>query len=114
MADTTATLRSLTVTLTGFSHTYPDDLDVLLVGPTGASIVLMSDVGGSTAASSVNLTFSDTGASLTPSVSGTYVPTNEGSGDSFPSPAPSGTPSTALSAFTGTNPSGTWKSVCRR
>jgi len=41
--------------------------------------------------------------------SGTYRPTNNGAGDTFPLPAPAGPYGTSLSAFTGTNPAGTWR-----
>ena len=44
-----------------------------------------------------------------PNTSNPFAPTNIGSGDTFPAPAP--TPSTAnkLAVFNGTNPNGTWK-----
>lgn len=105
----TAALTDVTVTLTGFNHTWPADIDVLLEGPTGATVVLMSDVGGGTDAVNVNLTFDDAGPSMTsPVTSGTYRPTNSVVGDTFPSPAPGGTRGTALSVFTGADPTGTW------
>ncbi len=95
--------------LNAFSHTFPGDVDVLLVGPTGQTVVLMSDVGSGTDATNVNLTFRDGAASMpTTVVSGTYAPTNIGSGDLFPAPAPAGPHGTTLSAFNGTNPNGTW------
>ena len=40
------TITNMTVTLTGMSHTFPDDVDVMLVGPGGQSAILMSDQGG--------------------------------------------------------------------
>ena len=106
---TTTALTDVNVTLTGVNHTWPSDIDILLQGPSGATVVLMSDVGGGTDTVDVNLTFDDDGPSMTsPVTSGTYRPTNNGSGDPFPSPAPSGTPGSELSVFNGTNPSGTW------
>ena len=103
---TPVTKVSVTLSL---SHTYPDDIDILLVGPTGESVVLMSDVGGGTDAVDVTLTFDDTGPGLSPPLSsGTFQPTNSGSGDPFPSPAPQTTPGTTLAVFNGTNPTGTW------
>ena len=102
----------VTVTLSGFSHTYPDDIDALLVGPGGQTVLLMSDAGGGNAINNTTLTFDDAAAaSLLDSstiVSGTYKPTDYVTGDSFPSPAPAGPYGTALSAFNGLNPNGTW------
>ena len=105
---TRAAVTKATVTLT-LSHTWPEDVDILLVGPTGQSVVLLSDVGGDTDAVNVVLTFDDTGPAVpTPLSSGTFQPTNSGSGDNFPSPAPQDTPGTSLSVFNGTDPTGTW------
>ena len=39
-------ITDLDVVLAGVSHQNPDDLDMLLVGPTGTSLVLMSDACG--------------------------------------------------------------------
>ena len=41
-------MTKVTVTLKQMTHTFPDDVDVLLVGPTGVKFILMSDVIGST------------------------------------------------------------------
>ena len=58
----------------------------------------------------VTLTLDDAAANSLPDagplVSGTFKPTNFGSGDTFPSAPPSG--GSALSVFNGTNPNGTW------
>ncbi len=95
-----------------YSHAVPDDVDVLLVGPTGATAIVMSDVGGSSAVAGINLTLDDGAASpladAGPLASGTFQPTNVGAGDSFPSPAPAPSGGSALSVFNGTNPNGTW------
>ncbi len=104
-------VNKVTARLNNFNHTFPSDVDVLLVGPTGQGIVLMSDVGGGTGAMGLNLTFSDTGAPVPAAlVSGTYVPTNVsvGAADVFPAPAPGAPYATTLSAFNGLNPVGTW------
>ncbi|HEX9942512.1 MAG TPA: proprotein convertase P-domain-containing protein, partial [Thermoanaerobaculia bacterium] len=104
-------VSKVTVNLTNVSHTFPDDIDVLLVGPAGQRIVLMSDAGGSLDLVNVNLTFDDAGPALPDSAqitSGTYRPTNFAAGDVFPAPAP-GTPhGSALADFAGSNPNGTW------
>jgi len=106
-------ISKLRVTLNRLSHECPRDMDVMLVGPTGQSIVLMSDVaecfGGF-----LTLTFDDFAPTTVPlsslSVSsGSYRPSNEGLGDAFPAPAPVPSQASALSVFNGTNPNGDWK-----
>ena len=86
----TGAVTKVTVKLNHFSHTYPDDVDVLLVGPTGQSVLLMSDAGGSAEVNNIGLTFDDAAADSLPDstqiVSGTYKPTNFGTGDTFPGP----------------------------
>jgi subtilisin-like proprotein convertase family protein len=116
----TGTVSSVTVTLTGLSHTFPDDVDVLLVGPQGQKVLLMADSGGGSDLDNVNLTFDDAASNSLPDsdqiVTGTYKPTigttNGAEGcdhpADFPSPAPAGPYDSALSAFSGTNPNGTW------
>lgn len=118
------TVSNLTVTLNGLTHADTTDLDVLLVGPTGAAFVLMSDAGNTAAVSNISLTLSDAAASPLPTgsalSSGTFRPTNYGAGDTFPNTnlgtvtasglntaAPAGS-GTLLSAFGGTDPNGVW------
>lgn len=106
------------VKLNQFSHTYPNDVDILLVGPGGQKFMLMSDAGEGNDVTNANITFDDDAAALLPAtiVSGTFKPTNLGTGDVFPAPAPTapyqspGTAGTAtlLSTFTG-NPNGVWE-----
>lgn len=107
------TVTDVNVTLTGFSHPYVYDVDILLVGPTGANIIPMSDIGVfGTTASNANITFDDQGVAFPGGVgaipSGNYIPTNNGAGDTFPAPAPAASGLTALSTFNGLNPNGTW------
>ena len=107
-------LLDLNVTLSGFSHTYPGDVDVLLVAPNGSSAVIFSDLGGSTDVSNLTFVLDDqTGAILPPLGqqlgSGTFKPTNEDLADTFPSPAPYSTSNTALATFNGINPNGSWR-----
>ena len=106
-------VASLTVTLNNLSHVFPDDVDILLVGPGGQNAIIMSDVGGGTTATNITLTLDDAAVSnlpdLGPLVSGTFKPTNSGGGDTFPAPAPAPSGGSALSVFNGTNPTGTWR-----
>jgi len=108
----TGTITKVTATLRGLSHTWPDDLDILLTGPTGQKVLLMSDAGGGTGVNNVNLTFDSTVAANLPDNtlinSGTYRPTNFGTGDTFNSPAPIGPYSGTLGVFNSTNPNGAW------
>jgi subtilisin-like proprotein convertase family protein len=99
----------LAVRLNALSHTFPGDLDIVLVGPGGQSVMLMSDIGGGTPVTDIHLTFQD-GAPVPPAalVSGTYAPTNVSAIDNLPLPAPAGPYSTSLAVFNGTNPNGTW------
>jgi len=97
-------------TLTGLSHTFPGDLDILLVGPSGASVILLSDTGGGTDAVNVNITFDDAApTSVTTVITGTFKPTNTGGGDTWPAPAPVGPYGATMSVFNGTNPNGQWR-----
>ena len=119
----TGVITGVTITLNNFSHSRPDDVDVLLVGPAGQAFVFWSDAGGTGATDNVTnqtFTFSDAAASLLSDenalISGTYKPTNyEATADVFAAPAPAGpyhgaTPSgtSTLAVFNATNPNGVW------
>ncbi len=106
-------VTDVVVILDSFSHTAPDDVDLLLVSPGGRSVVLMSDVGGTTPATNLAITIQDSAPSSLPDdgplAAGNFKPTNIGSGDAFPAPAPATPPTgTTLSAFNGANPNGIW------
>jgi subtilisin-like proprotein convertase family protein len=111
-------ITDVNVTITGLSHTFADDVGIVLVGPTGASTVLMEDSGGSEGISDVNLAFGDAGDSPLPDnsqiSSGTYKPsqgTADAGGCVAPSTyadAPAGPYGATLADFNGTNPTGTW------
>ena len=110
VAGVTGTVTKVTATLHGLTHTFPGDLDILLVGPAGQKVMLLSDIGGGTDVNNVTLTFDDAGPAFgTAIVSGTFRPTNSGTTDPFPAPAPTGPYGTLLSAFSGVNPNGTWQ-----
>jgi len=70
-------LTNISVTLVGFSHTFPADVSALLVGPGGQAVMLMSDEGSGIAVSNLRLTFNDAGGTMAangPLTSGTYAP----------------------------------------
>jgi hypothetical protein len=109
----TGIVSRVTVTLTGLTHASADDLDFLLVGPTGQAVLLMSDAGGAGAVSNVNLTFDDAATQSLPFsatiVSGVYKPTNfDTTSDDFPAPAPQGSFGQVLALFNGLDPNGPW------
>ncbi|HMJ89723.1 MAG TPA: Calx-beta domain-containing protein, partial [Candidatus Acidoferrum sp.] len=107
----TGVLSSVQIQLVGLRHSFPSDIDALLVGPGGETVMLMSDAGGSFPVTNVNLTFGDGAAALPsngPLVNSTNRPTDYGPADSFFSPAPAGPYGNALSVFGGTSANGTW------
>ncbi|MGZ8584288.1 MAG: IPT/TIG domain-containing protein [Actinomycetota bacterium] len=111
------TVADVNVTLNGVSHTFPDDIGILLVGPAGQNVMLMHDVGFNFDVSGISLTFDDAAAGSLPNstqiAAGTYRPTvgtaPVGEGLTGPPPAPAPAPTgTALSVFNTTAPNGTW------
>ena len=77
VTGTGSVTTQVTVRLDGVTHTFPSDLDILLVGPTGANVVLMSDAGGDADANGVDPhVLRLRPGSAHPSVTGTYLPTN--------------------------------------
>jgi subtilisin-like proprotein convertase family protein len=107
-------IKKVRVRLQALSHTWPDDIDILLQGPGGQTVLLMSDAGGRSDAINVDLTFDDAGPPLPDEgilTSGTFRPTNYESTvvDFFPAPAPAPPYGTALSVFNNTLPVGTWR-----
>lgn len=113
-------ITTVSVSIYNFTHTFPDDVDIVLVGPTGRAFVLMSDVGGNFDVNSVSIQFRDDADAFLPDnaqlVGGAFKPTNYLSGDDFPSPGPGTTfaspapvgTATLSGTFAGTSPVGTW------
>jgi hypothetical protein len=121
-------IGSMRVTLYDLSQSFPDNVDVLLVGPNGAKYVLMADTGGPFAVSDTNpvtLSFTDTASAVLPDSAalstGTYLPTNcETPVLSFAPPAPAApyiepgcvvsrpVTQTMFGAFGLTSPLGNW------
>lgn len=107
----TGTITDVNFTLTDFSHTFPNDVLFLLVGPTGANVMLYGRAG--TGADVVSVTYvidqqasqSFSGTNINPS--GSYKPTSFTSESLF-TPAPSGPYGSSLDGFNGTNPNGAW------
>lgn len=120
------TIYKVTVTLNGLTHTYPDDLDMMLVAPNGAKLVFMSYVCGSTDLTNSMIIFDDAAAAAAPDeatcANTSYRPSAIGSAITFPAPAPApvtadfaaprGT-ATFANKFNGINANGTWSLYVR-
>jgi len=111
-------VNSVSVTLENISDSNADDVDVLLVGPAGQAVMLMSDACAG-ALPPTNFTFVDAAPAALPSAgpcpTGSYTPTNyEGTtGEMAASPQPEFSPppppyADSLAVFNGTDPNGTW------
>jgi parallel beta-helix repeat protein len=136
VSNVTGKVDSVTITLNNVNTSssangQPQNINLLLVGPEGQNVVLMSQV-PSAPLNNVTLKLDDNAASFLSSfpvgpvpptiASGTYKPTNyslNGFLDVYPfvynnnTPTPTGAPEgpygSTLSVFNKTNPNGTWK-----
>ncbi len=107
-------IADINVTIMGVSHTFADDIDILLVGPNGANVMLMAGAGGSTVLTNASFTFDDQALQFMPNtnpplVSGTYLPSNYEPLQGMPLPAPQQPYGSLLSVFNGINPNGDWR-----
>ncbi|MCD6031996.1 MAG: hypothetical protein K0S78_4178 [Thermomicrobiales bacterium] len=108
-------VRDVNLTLNNFNHTYPREVEVLLVGPGGQTAIVLAHVqGGNQMAFEVTLRLDDEAEATIPELAtfqtGTYRPTNAtGTPLVFNDPAPRSRANAALSIFDGTNPNGTWR-----
>lgn len=118
------TPNAIQVRLNNWHHTFADDVGIVLVGPTGAALLLQDGAGGNTTTQgTITYTISDSGAAQLPDpgiwAAGTYKPAGYYNGDSFPAPGPGttynhpgpsgGGTATFQSTFGGTNPNGVWR-----
>lgn len=86
--------KLINLKIKGLSHTFPGDIDMLLVGPGGQKMVVMSDVVGTADAVNVSFTLKDSAADLLPAAAAlvdgaSYRPSDITAGDTWPAPAPS-------------------------
>jgi hypothetical protein len=101
----------------GREHTFAGDMDMLLVGPTGATVFFMSDAGN---ANNLNGTyiFDDEAATVIPSTTtgvsddtlanGSYKVSAYTPVETFFAPAPAGPFGATMSVFDGLDANGTW------
>lgn len=89
----TGSVSKVTLTLNNFNASFPDDLDILLLGPSSTKFVPWSHVGGGTAVSGLTITLDDGAgvllADTTALSSGSFRPAAyNAAGVTFLSPAP--------------------------
>lgn len=117
ISNLSGVVTKATVTVSNFSHQFPNDVQMLLAAPSGQNIVLMAHNGGATPVNNLTFTFDDSASAPLPITSdvnpvtlasGTYLPTDDGLALPFANPAPSKTSGTMLSTFNGLSPNGNW------
>lgn len=126
----TGNITDLNVRINGLTHSFPNDVSLLLVAPNGARMVIQSGVGGDVAITNVTYTLDDQATAGMGStgalISGAYRPTSTLDPDFFPQtgpnpppatcqqvndcaqPAPTGS-ATLNSTFGETSPNGEWR-----
>jgi subtilisin-like proprotein convertase family protein len=124
-------IQDVNVLLNAYSHSYPDDVGAVLIGPAGQALMLMDGATSQPTAQpavGLNLKVDDSAPAQFPNdaalASTSYKPANYYFPlDSFPAPGPlvnyqnpgpanAGT-ATLASVFTGGNPNGTWSLYIR-
>lgn len=113
-------IEHIRLRLQGLTHTYPGDIDVLMVGPQGQKFIAQSDAGSEFDVSAITYDIEDAAPTLLPSsmslASGTYRPANHVAGDTFAAPAPAAPyvspipvgSATLNGTYAGSNANGTW------
>ena len=104
-----ASIGNFVVTLRGFSHTYPQDVRVLLVAPSGQAVQLMNANGINTGVVGLTLGLSNTAVLPLPIplVSGMYAASGGSYAFAAPAPAPPFLP--GLANLAGENSNGVWR-----
>ena len=119
-----SSIISVTVQVNSLTHTFPDDIGIVLVGPGGQALLLQAGAGDVVSgANGLTYGFDDAAANPLPNLNswaaGVYKPTNyyqaldnfpaPGPGTTYSNPGPGGTgTATFSSVFAGTNSNGTW------
>jgi len=108
-------VQKATVTLHRFTHTCPEDVDTLLVAPSGAKTLLMGEVGScpQTDIGFIDLTFDQASANTlnndVTATSGTYRPSGSNPTDPLASPAPARPYPVNLDAVNSGPANGNWQ-----
>ncbi len=108
----TGRVSKVTVGLNGLTHTFPHDVNVLLVSPSGSNVLVMSHTGGGYAVTNVNLVFDDAATVSLPNnnliTNGNYKPSSYQGPVALPGTAPASLYQFALSGITWSDPNGAW------
>jgi alpha-tubulin suppressor-like RCC1 family protein len=110
------TISAVTLSLNDLSHTSPNHIDMLLVGPGGQKVMVFSDAGNGGNVNGITVTLSDAAGTILPQStriqSGLYRPADYEVGDVMPAPAPGGPYAIRLGVFNGLSGAGingTWR-----
>src|ERR1043166_6104404 len=105
-------VSAVQVKLNGLTHTYPSDLNILLVAPNGQVCAVMTAAGSGYDVSNANLIFDDMASLAIPYgtaiTSGSYRPANYGAVHALP-PGGTGTIGTNLTTLAVSGVNGDWK-----
>ena len=111
-------VTAVQVVFNGLTHSTLNDVDAMVVAPSGQNLVVLSDIGDPTTtlafANNATLTFADSAAARRADRQrpDRHLPSHQhgGAADPFPAPAPAPSAQTTLAgAFTGINPNGVWQ-----
>jgi subtilisin-like proprotein convertase family protein len=111
VSGVTGNTTNVTVTLHNYSHTFSNDVEILLVAPTGQKIILNNDTGGGSDYINATITYSASAIGIVsgnPIPSGTYLPAASDPNQSLPGPAPAAPYSLDMSTLNGVSPNGVW------
>jgi uncharacterized repeat protein (TIGR01451 family) len=111
----TGVVDTVTVSLLGLYHSFPADVQAMVMSPDGRAVLLMAGAGGGQDAQSVTLQFADSATNSLPLdeplASGSFKPTNLAANNQFPGFTPQTMPPLAgeLAHFRRANPNGDWR-----
>ena len=110
-------ISKVTITVSNWWHRWTSLSQLLLVGPSNRTVLLMDNSGGF-AANGATIIFDDAATLSVSDISftltnGTYRPTTYSSPSSLPAPATSTPYGKSLSAFAGLSPNGMWQLYAR-
>jgi uncharacterized repeat protein (TIGR01451 family) len=105
-------VSNVTLGLNGLTHSFPHDVNVLLVSPSGSNVLVMSHTGGAYGVTNLDLVFDDAATVSLPNygliTNGTYKPSSYEGPVALPGTAPASSYQSALSGMVWSNPNGAW------